>query len=124
MFRGEIENVIGTHGELKENNKKIKHHPTTPKKKKTWTPWMHSHLVSLAAKNFYASFVLFTINGRGIIWRNMVFEWQSCFVVVLMIGASSPPMVSPFIIRLGSFNAVQELICVYTFFVKGLAQGT
>ncbi len=72
MFRDEIENVIGTYGELKENNKKIEHHPTIPKKKKAWTPWMHSRLVSLAAKNFYASFVLFSINGRGIIWRDMV----------------------------------------------------
>jgi hypothetical protein len=45
MFRGEIENVIGTYGELNENNKKIKHHPTAPKKKKAWTPWMHSRLV-------------------------------------------------------------------------------
>jgi hypothetical protein len=61
----------GNNGELKENNKKIKHQPTAHKKKKAWTPWMHSRLVSLAAKNFYASFVLFTINGRCILWRDM-----------------------------------------------------
>jgi len=38
ILRGEIENVIGTYGELKENNKKIKHHPTAPKKKKSLDP--------------------------------------------------------------------------------------
>jgi hypothetical protein len=34
MFRGETESVMGTYVELKENNKKFEHHPTTPKKKK------------------------------------------------------------------------------------------
>ncbi len=72
MFRGETESVMGTYVELKENNKKIEHHPTTPKKKKVWTPWMHSRLVSLAAKNLYASFIFFTINARGITWRDVV----------------------------------------------------
>ncbi len=57
---------MGTYVELKENNNKIEYHRTIPKKKKAWTPWMHSRLESLAAKNFYASFVLITINGRGI----------------------------------------------------------
>ncbi len=85
--------LLGTYWELREHNEggnsltmwwehienlmrtkkiKIQHHPTTPEKKKAWTPWMHSRLVSLATKNFYALFVLFTINGRGIIWRDMV----------------------------------------------------
>jgi hypothetical protein len=30
----------------------------------------------LAAKNFCAAFVLFTINGRGIIWRDMLWMAQ------------------------------------------------
>jgi hypothetical protein len=83
---------------------------------------MHGRLVSLAAKNLYASFVLFTIDGRGIIWRDMVFEWLRCFVAVPTIGARSLPMVSAFIIRSGSFDAAQELLSAYTFFVKGLGQ--
>jgi hypothetical protein len=44
--------------------KKIPHHATAPKKKKTWTPWLHSRMISsLATKKFYAEFVLFIING-------------------------------------------------------------
>ncbi len=38
MFRGETESVTGTYVELKENNKKIAHRPTTPKKKKSLDP--------------------------------------------------------------------------------------
>jgi hypothetical protein len=53
----------GNNGELKENNKKIEHHPTACKKKKPWTPWMHSRLVSLAAKNFYASLFCLPLMG-------------------------------------------------------------
>jgi hypothetical protein len=51
-----IDNVMGTYWELDENNpkKKIQHHPTAPKKKKTWTPWLHSRVISLATKKLYA----------------------------------------------------------------------
>ncbi len=38
MFRGKIENVIGTYGELKENKKKVEHYPITPKRKKNLDP--------------------------------------------------------------------------------------
>jgi len=72
MFRGQIENVIGTYGELKQKKKKNQTPAYRPQKEKSLDPWMHSRLVSLAAKNFYASFVLFSINGRGIIRRDMV----------------------------------------------------
>jgi hypothetical protein len=53
----------------------------------------------------------------------MAFEWLRCFVVVPSIGAGSLPMVSAIIIRSGSFDAGQELLSAYTFFVKGLGQG-
>jgi hypothetical protein len=103
---------------------KFQHHPTTPKEKKAWTPWMHSRLVSLATNNFYALFVLFTINGRGIIWRDLVFKWFRCSVVVPTIGAGSLRMVSAFIIRSGSFDAAQELLSAYTFFCNSTRSGS
>jgi hypothetical protein len=38
MFRDEIENVIGTYGELKENNKKNRTPPYHPQKEKSRDP--------------------------------------------------------------------------------------
>jgi hypothetical protein len=43
--------------------------------------------------------------------------------VVPTIGAGSLPMLSAFIIRSGSFDAAQELLSAYTFFVIALGQG-
>ncbi len=43
------------------------------------------------------------------------FEWVRCFVVVTTIAAGCLPMVSAFIIRLGSFDAAQGLLSAYSF---------
>jgi len=102
----------GTYWELDENNPKKNPNttPTAPKKKKTWTPWLHSRMISLAAKHFYASFVLFSIN----LWAHGL-HGSDVLLVVPTMEAGSVPMVSAFIIRSGSFDAAQGLLGAYTF---------